>query len=1157
MKFKHCFAVLVAILASLLANAQSSSRTITASFDRIPLSQAIPVVEKASGYSFFYESANVDLSQKVSLDAKEISVDEAMKQMLKNTDLNYEVVNSQIVLFKGKARPKTTAKGPIVVHGSIVDNNSIPVIGVTVRNENTKNGVVSDAGGHFTIQANTGDPLTISCLGYNTTSVAARESVNIVLEESSTSLDALVVVGYGTQKKANLIGAVSQISSEEFKDRPVSNLGKALQGAIPNLNITYGSGLPGQETGLNIRGVASINGSGAPLVLIDGVEGSIDRINPNDVESVSVLKDAASAAIYGARAGFGVILITTKQSEDGRVSIAYNGRFSFSTPTTSTDFVTTGYDAALLVDEFSRSYNGTPYTQYDKNDMIALYARRDDVQEDKSRPWVTQKNGKYMYYGNFDWYNYLFDFTQPSWNHDLSISGGSKKFNYLLSGNYYTKEGIYAQNTDKYRTMSLNMKFGSEVTKWLSINGSARLFTSNYKSPGYDFEDGGNIPNYTFHALSFLVPINPDGSNVYENAVSSNKPADGFAAMVNQGTAYSQLRQTQYDTSVGATITPLEGWKIVGTFNYKRYQREKMSRSTSMTYSQAYQEYKKIDTGYFQDRLKEDNDVTQHFTYDLYSTYEKEISGHEFKILVGMNHEEYQLKKLQGSVTDLQSEVLNDINLGVGTAKTKGGISRWQILGFFSRVNYDYKGRYLVEANMRVDGSSRFPKKDRWGFFPSIALGWRISEENFFTPAKEIMNNLKLRASIGSLGNQAISDCYPYIQSLSPSLSSTYAMNGSNIYVATLGAQQSGNLTWETVITKNLGLDMGFLKGRLSFTSDFYIRDTKDMLIPGKELPAVYGMSAPNMNAGDLRTMGYELVLGWQDSFTLLRKPFNYGITATLADSKAKITKFDNPDNSLTTYIVGRDIGEIWGYHIEGLFQSDLEAAMRSVDQSYVNKHIYNGAVGEYKGLKAGDLIYADINNDGKVDQGNYTLDDHGDLQVIGNSRPRWHYSFNTHVSWYGVDISVFLQGIGRQQVYPGSNNMLFWGGYARPYGSFIPKSMIEDTWSENNPDAYFPKIRGYAAGSDTGSMKMQNDRYLQNLAYLRLKNITVGYTLPENLTRKVFINKLRVYFSGDNLATATKLKSDYLDPEQMSSDSNGRVYPFSKTYSFGIDITF
>lgn len=359
MKPKAFLTVVLLMLTSIFSWGQNPVRTITASFDKIPLSEAIKTIENTSDYRFFYEIENIDFTQKVSLKAKAMPAEQAVGKMLSTTDLDFKIVAQQIVLFKKKTAV-TGHSGEVLVNGTIVDINGEPLIGVVVANESGSRSTVSDVDGKFSIKADGNDKLLVSCLGYNSQTLSPKSTMKIVLEESSMSLDALVVVGYGSQKKANLLGAVSQVTAEEFKDRPVSNLGKALQGAIPNLNITYGSGLPGQETGLNIRGVASINGSGAPLVLIDGVEGSIDRVNPNDVESVSVLKDAASAAIYGARAGFGVILITTKSSKDGTAHISYNGRFSFSEPTASTDFVTSGYYSALIVDEFSRSYNGSP-----------------------------------------------------------------------------------------------------------------------------------------------------------------------------------------------------------------------------------------------------------------------------------------------------------------------------------------------------------------------------------------------------------------------------------------------------------------------------------------------------------------------------------------------------------------------------------------------------------------------------------------------------------------------------------------------------------------------------------------------------------------------------------------------------------------------------
>ena len=760
---------------------RGTEKRITASFSGIPLSEAIGTIEKTSGYTFFYDVKKTDLTQKVSLLARNMPVAEAIGRMLKTTNLGFEIANMQVVLFLKEKKPAAPQSKEIDVTGKVTDHEGNPLVGVTVVTETGNRGTTTGNDGRFFIRVPQGAYLIVSYLGYENQALIAVPDMSVTLKEDSKSMEAVVVVGYGTQKKANLLGAVSQVTSEELKDRPVSSLGKALQGVIPNLNITYGSGLPGAETNLNIRGVASINGSGAPLVLIDGIEGNIDRVNPNDVESVSVLKDAASAAIYGARAGFGVILITTKNNADGKMRINYSGRFSVSAPTACTDFITTGYDAAVLADEFNKSYNGSPYTRYDGEDFRQLYQRRNDRTENPDRPWVVQKNGKYMYYANFNWYYYLFDYTQPTWDHDLSISGGNEKFNYLVSGNHYTKEGLYAQNTDKYTTNNLNMKFGGKVKPWLSINGAARLFHSNYRSPGYDFEDGGNIPNYTFHAMPFITPYNPDGSSVYTTEVTGSAPADGMAAAVAQGRAFSQLKQTQYTTTIGGVITPIEGWSIVGTFSYKRYQREKTFRSANISYSDAYGEMKTATTGFFSDKLRENSAVEEHYTYDLYTTYEHSINRHNFKVLAGMNHEAYRYKLIYGAKSSLQSDYLNDLNLGTGVAEASGGQSRWALLGFFGRGTYDFAGKYLAEVNFRWDGSSRFPKHDRWGFFPSVALGWRISEENFMEPLRKVIDNVKLRASVGSLGNQAIADSYPYIQSLSPSLSTSYLMNGVSI----------------------------------------------------------------------------------------------------------------------------------------------------------------------------------------------------------------------------------------------------------------------------------------------------------------------------------------------------------------------------------------
>lgn len=1151
MNIRVYITIVLLFLSSLGIYAQNTEKRISVSFTDIPLSQAISKFEKSSGYTFFYDSKNTNLKQKVSLAANNTPVADAVRSMLKTTDLDFEITNTQIALFvKGKQSTKQS-KATIDIKGSVVDAKGEPVIGATVVQLGTTNGTMTDVEGKFILSAPADSKIQTSYLGYISQTVNASSNLSVTLKEDNHLLDEVVVVGYGTQKKENLIGAVSLVTSDDLKNRPVTSVGQALQGQVPNLNITFGSGMPGSDTGLNIRGVNTIgsNSNAKPLVLVDGVESSIDMINPNDIESISVLKDAASAAIYGARAGFGVILITTKSNKDGKATISYRGRFSTSSATRKTDFITSGYDAATMINNFQKAFDGTEYVRYDASDMEELMKRRNDSSEDPNRPWVVEKNGKYMYYANFDWYNYLFDYSQPTWNHDVSINGGTEKFNYLVSGSHLNKDGIYALNTDKYKTYNLNVRLTAQVNPWLKITAGTKLFKSDYKSPGYDFEDGGNIPNYTFHALPFLTPYNPDGSSVFTTQLTPSAPADGLVALTAQGNAYSQAKKTQTISTVSGVATILPGLDITGSFSYRRYNKEKQYRSANITYSQIPGVIETNKNGFFSDKLRDGNDIEEHYTYDLYGTFERKIKDHNFKLLAGMNHELFYYKRLYGAKAALQSNSLNDLNLGTGAQESRGGQRRWQTLGFFSRLSYDYQGKYLAEVNMRWDGTSRFSSDDRWGYFPSVALGWRVSEEAFFAPMRSTVDNLKLRASIGSLGNQVVNSEYPYIQTLGLKSSNGYIMDGNRIYINELGAAQSGSLTWEKIISKNFGIDLGLLKNRLTATADLYVRDTKDMLIPGKELPAVYGMQAPNQNAGDLRTSGYELTIGWQDKLTVANKPFNYSIALSLADSKSKITRFDNPTNSLSSYIEGREIGEIWGYRVKGMFKSDEEASKHPIDQTQVNGNLHLG-------MQAGDLIFEDINGDGKINNGKNTLEDSGDRVVIGNNRPRYHYSANLGASWNGIDFSMFFQGIGKQNVYPGQNNMLFWGPYARPYSSFIPKTFQTDVWTPDNQDAYFPKARAYAAQGNR-PLAQVNDRYLQNMAYCRLKNLTFGYTLPNELASKLRINRLRLYFSGDNLLTFTKLKSDYIDPEQMTSDLNGRVYPFSKTYSFGIDITF
>ena len=1120
-------------------------------------------IEKNSNYVFVYnEEVQKMMPNKVRVNLDGRPALQILDEMCASTALTYKAQGNQISLTQTKnaqsGQPNKAQKRRI--KGNVSDAKGEPIVGATISEKGGTGGTITDINGDFTLELAPDNAITISYVGFKPQTLKPTDGIHVTLDEQAKGLDEVVVIGYGTKKKANLIGAVSTVGAEELKDRPVTNLGQMLQGQVPNLNISFNTGTPGEAATLNIRGKTSITNSGAPLVLIDGVEGSIDRINPNDIESVSVLKDAASAAIYGARAGFGVVLITTKNNKDGQAHITYNGRFSFSAPTTKTNFMTVGYDVARLVDEFNTTTTGSSYSELNADDYKMLEERRYDVTENPARPWavVSQNDGLYHYYGNFDWYNYIFNFAQPTWNHNLSVNGGTEKMNYMISGGMNDHDGLYALSTDKYSTRTLMAKFNAEVTPWLKVFSTASLFKSKYKQAGYDYEDGGNVANLAFHAMPWIVPVNPDGTNVYILPNSNNKPADGFAAMLRTGNGFTQVGKTEQTYAIGAVLKLMEGLEFTGKITYRNYAKEKLARSASFVYARKPGQELTANGWPFNNRLKDGRDTYENYVYDFYANFHRTFANvHNVSAVVGTNYERGHYKFVEPSGRDLTSEVLNDLSLSTGDKSVKSSQNEFALMGYFARLSYDYAGKYLVEANMRYDGTSRFPRNHRWGFFPSLALGWRISEEAFFEPVRPTISNLKLRASVGSLGNQITDNSakfnnntfYPYMRliTLKPTTNLNYIFDNAQAVYASLGAPTSGSLTWETIVTQNVGLDVGLFNNRLSLVLDVYSRTTKDMLAAARALPAVYGYNAPYENNGELRTNGFELVVGWNDKFNLAGKPFYYGVNLTLADSKTKITKFKgNESKVLGQDYEGMEWGEIWGYRIKGIYQSDQEAIDRGVDQSFLGTRFTD---------KAGDLIFDDVDGSTKIDQGKGTLDDHGDLVRIGNAMPRYNYGITVNMAWMGFDFSMFWQGIGKQNVYPGGNNMLFWGPYARAYSSFIPEDFPSKVWSKNNRNAYFP--RPVADLARSFAMSRPNDRYLQNLAYCRLKNLTVGYTLPKTLTKKVYLEKVRLYFSGENLFITSKLKSDYIDPEQMMHDTNGRVYPFSKTFSFGLDVSF
>ncbi len=1041
---------------------------------------------------------------------------------------------------------------------------SLPGVSIEVKTpDGQRKGTASDAGGLYSLTglpANTPLQITFSFIGFESqvmkdhTLKHGKNNLNIRLKDADQKLNELVVVGYGTQKKVNLTGAVSQIDAKTLESRPVSNVTQAIQGAIPNLNVTFGDGRPGSMGTFNVRGNNPLS-TGAPLVLIDGVPGSINTINPRDVETVTLLKDAASSAIYGARGAFGVILVTTRQAKKGKMTVSYGNNFGSSRPTVKTNFITDGYTSAKLNDEAFLVAVGKTYTGYTDEDYAELKKR----QTDKSLPSVVidNRNGKdqYVYYGNTDWWHVMFRDVQPSMEHNLSISGGTDKVDFLLSGRMYQKKGIMRLNQDIFNSYNFRAKINAKVTDWLTLTSNTQFNASNYTYPGWGVNS--NFVSVTVHALPSYLPVNPDGTATYRTELNNYTIGDGIYADLLHGKSKGMERSFELMNTVGATIKLTKNINLIGNYTYTLNPARDGNQPTSYTVRRTEAPWSVFPgvIGYIgNDYLNEETNQDQYHVVNAYANYDEQFGKHHVKLMAGYNQELKKFKRIYAQRKGLLSEDLNDLNLGSAESTVGGGASEWALLGFFYRANYDYKGKYLLELNGRYDGTSRFPKSNRFGFFPSVSAGWRLSEESFFEPLRNIVSDLKFRASYGSLGNQQVAT-YAYVPVMGRG-TLDYIMNGKRTEYLSVPTPISPNLTWEKTTSTNLGVDASFLKNRLNVNFDWYIRDTKDMLTKGMTLPAVFGAGEPKENAADLRTRGFELSVNWNDRFQVAGKPFNYNIGFNIADYSSVITKFDNPSKQLSDYYVGQKYGDMWGYETDGYFASDAEAAAWSINQDRVGSNIIS-APGEWGKLRAGDLKFKDKNGDKVINVGKNTLDDHGDLVIVGNSQTRYPFGITGGADWNGFDFSFFFQGIGKKNWYPGANADKFWGPYSRPYYSFIPEDFPSKIWSPENPNAYFPRLRGYIALNGNNPLTNVNDKYIQDLAYIRLKNITLGYSLPASILGKAKISRCRFYISGENLLTFTKLQTKYIDPEMAAAESNGRVYPFSKTFSFGMDLTF
>ena len=1171
----------VVILCLLLSPATGFAQTkrINLELKNVTVQEAVTSLNRTENYSILVSSDEVDLNKRISVSAQNATIREILDQVFAGQEVNCTINGNRIIVTKRQSAPmaETPTAPDDSVYGRVTDTKGQPIIAATVTIEGSQKGTLTGADGTFELTEVTFPAqLNISYLGYITQTATIEQGggrnlpLNIVLKESDNLMDEVVVVGYGTQRRANLSGAVATISGKDLNARPVVSAANALQGADPSVNITFGTGSPESSYSINIRGSISLN-SGSPLVLADGVEVSLSQINPNDIESVSVLKDASSCAIYGAKASAGVVLITTKAGKKGqRAHVTYNGRFGWAKNTTSTDFIDTGYDHVRIVNQFMNdSSDGTMdifrYTE-ENGGLQKLYERRNDRTPHPDRPWVEVGNdGKYYYYGNFDWYHSIYNTNRFHQEHNLSLSGGGKDVNYYVSGRYYQQDGVLGgnmiRNKENYKNYSFRAKFDAQLFKWAKWSTNASLNAVNQKYPG-PLNEAQTIAALEENVAPMFVPYNPDGSIVMY-------PADLRNVALGKGRTAALADPTNKHTIENLSLTLSNSLQLKlhkdltfdASYNINNYRRLYKDRTAANIYSDAVG-VTKTTTHYQKDTYRERPYEYTYHNVDAYFTYEHSWNKeHNFKAVAGMNYEKYRLVDNIVEQFGLGSDQIDSFNSVNDDTYwlVQQDISAYKTLGFFARINYDYKGKYLFEASMRADGTSRFAKKDRWGYFPSVSAGWRFTEERFMEGVRHWWDNGKIRLSYGALGNQQVSN-YLYLQTIGTgTLNYLFDDSGKASY-ASVSDPMSSNLTWETVYTYNLGLDLSFLQNRLSFTGDFFIRDTKDMLTQSLTLPSVYGAATPTENCADLRTKGWELSITWRDQFKLGGKPFHYALTGQIGDYQTEITKYNNPTKLFDSYYEGKKLGEIWGYHVPKLFDTDEEAAAYQVainNSSNVYQRVYN-MQNNLGRLMAGDVMFEDRDGSGSIGTGAGTVDDPGDREIIGNSQPRFHYGTTLSTSWAGIDFSIFFQGIGRRHWYPKANTIAFWGPYARPYASWIPKDFHEMYWSEENPDAYFPRPRGYVALSGTNrELTAVNDRYMQNIRYCRLKNLTIGYTLPKKWTRKVLIENLRVYFTGENLATWSPIHSDYIDPEMAAMNDEMRTYPWQKTYMFGVDVTF
>lgn len=1079
----------------------------------------------------------------------------------------------------------------ILVSGRILDSSGQPVPGASVIEKGTTNGVNTDIDGKFTISVKSGASLEVSCIGYETISVAASENMSVTLKEDTQFLDEVVVVGFGTQKKVNMTGSVAAVDVDKaFGSKPITDVSKGLQGVVPGLSITYNSNDLNASPTMKIRGTGSINGDNTPLILLDGVEvPDLSFVNPDNIKSISVLKDAASASIYGSRAAWGVVLITSKDGSavKDKVSITYSNNFSWNQPIGLPKYITDKEGVLAQLEEgmlaqknvdgsrieaFGMYYDTigkgitTWFDKYSGNLSNPVYKYGEDYEFIEGTPY---------YYRVSDPNKEIFK-TSFSQTHNLSVNGNTGKTNYNIGLGYTMNDGtLKAAKKNDVKRYNLNLSTNTQVKNWLNIGTKVMYVEKEYEYPyGYSQSKGATGLLYYVMRFPTFFPFGiSDGSKLADGTYASDSAATGEGLYFRHGNAYVANEsicssKDQYLTLGGnVRINLAPGLSFYGDYTRGRYNYE--NRSMRQPYYVANWSFPKkaaVTTNDFLERTYVSK-ITN--TYNAYFDYLFDIQKqHNFAIKVGANAEDLRYDNQSVKVNGVQDVEHPTLNLTDG--KNEGivdeSLRHRATAGFFGRINYNYKEKYLLELNGRYDGSSSFRTGKQWAFFSSASAGYRISEEKFWTNIKPYVPTLKVRASYGSVGNQALDSWYPYISTMATETVSWIGTDMNQVSTTTTPSAVNPDMTWEKIRTLDIGFDAGFFNNELNVTFDWYQRRNVGMLVAGNEIVRYAGIAvAPLENGGDMKTNGWELQIDYNHAFN---KDFAIYGTFTLSDAKSEITKWNNTTGALNSWYKGKKLGEIWGFETDRYFNSsdvnpDGTLKTGTPDQSYLQN-------GSFR-FGAGDIKYKDLNKDGKIDTGKGTIDDHGDLKRIGNQLPRYEYSLRVGAMLKGFDVEVLLQGVGKRDMWSTSSLFI-------PHAAGAQMNIFEnqlDYWTESNQNARFPRpyingafgsLSGLPGNSGCNNFAPQT-KYLNNLAYLRVKNFTVGYTLPQNLTRKIFVEKLRFYFSAQNLFTFDHIDG-VMDPECTGGSSKsytngmdmtmaGRAMPFNRQWSCGLQITF